>query len=233
MFNKHIVSVATIAAVAIGFLISLQVQAQKKVNIAEEIQKERLAQMRAVMVSLQEKNNQLQEEYKRLTAELEKARSKEIDNPYLLARLDQLKITDGTLTVRGPGVKFIIEDSGENVLFPLTTDDLRRIINTLKFAGAEAISINGQRIVSSSAIVMSGSSTILVNQVPISRIGGSSYEILAIGDQDTLVDYLTKLEALPLKQAGLKVEITREIVTIPSYKGGYEFNYASKVTEAG
>lgn len=233
MFNKHIITVATIAAVAIGFLISLQFQTQKEVDIAAEIQKERLGQMQAVMLTLQDKNTYLQEEYAKLTSELEKARNKDLNNPFLIARLDQLKIADGTIAVRGPGIKMIINDSVHDghIPFPLNTDDLRRIINTMRFAGAEAISVNGQRIVGTSSIVMSGTSTILINSVPISRIGGSSYEILVIGDQDILVDYITKLEALPLRQAGMKVEIVREIVTIPSYKGGYNMDYASKLED--
>lgn len=229
MFNKHIITVTTIAAVAIGFLISLQVQTQKEVDISEEIQKERLAQMKSVIQTLQDKNTLLQEEYKKLNSELEKYRQEDLNNPFLIARLDQLKIADGTIAVRGPGIKMIINDSiyENHIPFPLNTDDLRRVINTMKFAGAEAISVNGQRIVGTTSIVMSGTSTILVNSVPISKIGGSSYEILAIGDQDKLLDYLTKLEALPLRQAGMKVEILREVVTIPSYKGGYKLDYAS------
>lgn len=228
MYKKHIITVATIAAVAIGFLISLQFQTQKEVDIAEKIQQERLAQMKSVMNTLQTRNKQLQEEYKKLTGELEKYRNKEINNPFLIARLDQLRIADGTIAVQGPGIRMTIQDSGQDihVLFPLNTDDLRRIVNTMRFAGAEAISINGQRVVGSTSIVMSGTSTILVNSVPISRVGGTSYEILAIGDQETLVDYITKLEALPLKQAGMKVETLREIVTVPSYKGGYRFEQA-------
>jgi len=228
MVKKNIIAVLTVAAVAIGFLVSIQMQIQREADLAEQIQQQRLNQTKAVLNSLQEKNKQLQEEYARLTEELEKYQSKDTNNPYIAARLDKLKIMDGTMKVQGPGVRMVITDTGTDthVVFPITTDDLRRIINTLKFAGAEAVSINGQRIIASTSIVMSGSSTILVNSVPISRIGGTTYEILAIGNQDTLVDYLTKLEAIPLKQAGIKVDIFREIVTIPSYKGGYRFEYA-------
>ncbi|NLP43048.1 MAG: DUF881 domain-containing protein [Peptococcaceae bacterium] len=233
MVKKHIVSVLTIAAVAIGFLLSIQMQIQKEADLAEQIQRQRVSQTKAVLNSLQEKNKELQEEYARLTAELEKYQSKDTQNPYIALRLDKLKIMDGTMKVQGPGVRMVITDTGSDthVTFPLTTDDLRRIINTVKFAGAEAISINGQRVIASTSIVMSGTSTILVNSVPISRIGGTTYEILAIGNQDTLVDYLTKLEAIPLKQAGMKVDIVREIVTIPSYKGGYRFDYAEPEEE--
>lgn len=228
MYKKHIITVATIAAVAIGFLISLQFQAQREVDLTEQIHKERLAQTTSVLQSLKDENKQLQEEYQRLTSELEKYSNKDIDNPYIMARLAELRIADGTSAVQGPGVKMTIKDSGPDihVLLPLNTDDLRRIINTMRFAGAEAISINGQRVVGSSSIVMSGTSTILVNSVPISGVAGTTYEISAIGDQDVLLDYLNKLEAMPLKEVGMKVEILREVVTIPSYKGGYHFDSA-------
>ncbi len=231
--NKHVVTVATIAAIAIGFLISLQFQTQREVDTAENIQKERLAQTKSVLVTLQNENKQLREEQIRINNEINKYQDKGINNPFLIAKLDQLKISDGTISVQGPGIRMVIKDNGQNihVLLPLNTDDLRRIINTLRFSGAEAVSINGQRIVTSTSIVMSGNSTILVNSVPISKVGGTAYEILAIGEQDTLVDFLTKLEAIPLKQAGMQVDILREIVTIPSYKGGYTFDYAKKTQQ--
>ena len=231
--NKHVVTVATIAAIAIGFLISLQFQTQREVDTAENIQKERLAQTKSVLVTLQNENKQLREEQIRINNEINKYQDKGINNPFLSAKLDQLKISDGTISVQGPGIRMVIKDNGQNihVLLPLNTDDLRRIINTLRFSGAEAVSINGQRIVTSTSIVMSGNSTILVNSVPISKVGGTAYEILAIGEQDTLVDFLTKLEAIPLKQAGMQVDILREIVTIPSYKGGYTFDYAKKTQQ--
>lgn len=233
MFNKNMITVATIAAVAIGFLIAVQFQTKQEMDTAAKIQLDRLSQMGSVMVGLQDKNKALQEEYARLTKELDKYQNKGTNNPYLIAKLDQLKVMDGTVSVKGPGIKMLIQDSGQDihVLSSLNTDDLRRIVNTLRLAGAEAISINGQRVVGTTPIVMSGTSTILVNSVPISRVGATSYEILAVGDQDVLVDYLTKFEALPLKQLGMKVETLRELVTIPSYKGGYQFEQAKKVPE--
>ncbi|TCX49065.1 MULTISPECIES: DUF881 domain-containing protein [unclassified Dehalobacter] len=228
MINKHVITVATIASVAIGFLISLQFQAQREMDSAKKIQQQRVEQTDTVMKTLQDENDSLQEEYNRISAELEKYKNKKSENPYLTARLDQLKIADGTITVSGPGVKMIVKDSGSDTdaVIPLSTDELREIVNVLRLAGAEAISINSQRIVASTSIVLSGTATILVNSVPISRIGGTTYEILAIGDQEVLVDYLTNMVAIDLKQFGRKVDITRETVTVPSYKGSYSLKYA-------
>jgi uncharacterized protein YlxW (UPF0749 family) len=220
----------TMVAIALGFLISLQVQTQKNVSAAEQISAERLNQMKSVLSNSQAQNAKLQEQHSNLVEQLDTARKKVGTDPQLLERLKQLQILEGTQAVEGPGIQISIDDRGKKALFPLSTDDIARMINTLKFAGAEAISLNDQRIVSSSAIVLSGSSTILVNQVPINRVEGIPYELNVIGDQDTLLDYFSKLEAPALKQNGQTVSITRKTVKIPSFKGAYIFKFAKPVT---
>jgi len=47
-----------------------------------------------------------------------------------------------------------------------------------------------------------------------------------VGNQDTLEDYVSKLEAASLKQNGVTVSITRKIVQLPSFKGDYTYNFA-------
>ncbi|WP_243450260.1 DUF881 domain-containing protein [Desulfosporosinus sp. Sb-LF] len=219
----------TMVAIALGFLISLQAQTQKNVSAAERISLQRMAQMKSVLLNSQTQNTKLQEEHRVLLERLDNARKKVGTDPQLLAQLKQLQMLEGTQTVEGPGIQINVDDRNKKVLFPLSTDDIARMINTLKFAGAEAISLNGQRIVSSSAIVLSGSSTILVNQVPINHAEGIPYEMNVIGDQDTLLDYFSKLEAPDLKQKGMTVSITRKTLRIPSYKGAYTFKHAEPV----
>jgi len=58
-------------------------------------------------------------------------------------------------------------------------------------------------------------------------VEGVPYELSAIGNQDTLMDYFTKLEATTLKQNGITVSIARKTVRIPSYKGAYTFKQAT------
>ena len=190
----------TMVAIALGFLISLQAQTQKNVSAAEQISAERMTQMKSVLSNSQAQNNKLQEDHRVLLEQLDAARKKVGTDPQLLAQLVQLQMLEGTQAVEGPGIQISIDDRNKKVLFPLVTDDLARMINLLKFAGAEAISLNGQRIVGSTAIVLRGSSTILVNLVPINRAEGITYELNAIGDQDTLLDYFSKLEAPDLKK---------------------------------
>lgn len=220
----------TLVAIALGFLISLQAQTQKNVSAAEQISAERMTQMKSVLSNSQAQNTKLQKDHRSLLDQLDAARKKVGTDPQLLDQLVQLQMFEGTQAVEGPGIQISIDDRDKKVLFPLNTDDIARMINTLRFAGAEAISINGQRIVGSTSIVLSGSSTILVNQVPVNRTEGIPYELNAIGNQDTLYDYFSKLEAANLKQNGVTVSITRKTLRISSYKGAYIFKQARPVT---
>lgn len=220
--RKHTLAIPiTLVAIAMGFLITLQIQTQRNVAELEQIQIQRTASVKNLLVDAQAESKSLQEENKQLTGQLDQARKLGGTSPELLAELDQYRMMAGTVDVQGPGILITIDDRQQEhkIVFPLTPDDLLKIANTLKFAGAEAISINGQRIVGSTAIVLSGSSTKLVNQVPITRSEGVPYEIIAIGNQDQLLDYFTKLEGSTLKQAGISVSVVRKTVQIPSYKG--------------
>ncbi|WP_041444531.1 DUF881 domain-containing protein [Syntrophobotulus glycolicus] len=232
MWNKRILPAITIAALLIGFLISLQFQTHKKATRAEQLQNDRMAQARTVVDQLKERNQDLQSEYKTLTAEIEKLSTKEQNSGAAVTQLDQYKKMDGTEAVKGPGIKMTILDSGPDVkvLAPILPEDLKKIVNTLRLAGAEAIAINGQRIVGTTSIVSSGPSNIVINQVPISKIRGSSYEVLAIGDPGNLTDYLDKMIAQALKEDGIKVDIIKnQSITIPSYKRGYEFKLSQRL----
>jgi len=217
----------TLVAIALGFLISVQAQTQKNVSAAEQISAERMTQMKSVVSNSQAQNTKLQQEHSSLLKQLDVARKQVGTDPQLLAQLAQLQMLDGTQAVAGPGIQISIDD--RKATFPLYAEDIATMINTLKFAGAEAISINGQRIVSSTDIVLSGSSNILVNGEPINGAPGIPYELNAIGNQDTLYDYFSKLEATTLKQNSITVSIARKTLRIPSYNGTYTFKNAVPV----
>ena len=71
-------------------------------------------------------------------------------------------------------------DYGENLT--ITSAILNKLVNELKLAGAEAISINDERIINTSDIVTANETLILINQ---QRIIGP-YVVKAIGDQTYL-----------------------------------------------
>lgn len=108
----------------------------------------------------------------------------------LARRLDDqetvLAGTTGTDAVSGPGVR-IVTDNAPGAIIGTTSDgvildsDLQALVNGLWQAGAEAISVNGHRLTSLSAIRTAGRA-ITVNY----RSLAPPYVIDAIGDPDTL-----------------------------------------------
>lgn len=96
------------------------------------------------------------------------------------SRLRRLQVRTGFIAVAGEGVRVTLSDApvpGELV----RDTDLQLLVNGLWEAGAEAISINGQRLTARSAIKNSGT-VVNINSVPLR----SPYVVNAIGDRRTL-----------------------------------------------
>jgi uncharacterized protein YlxW (UPF0749 family) len=107
-------------------------------------------------------------------------------------QLSAARLAAGLTKVTGPGVIIEITDSkrpvpaGENPSsYIVLVDDLRDIITALWASGAEAVSINGERLVSTSSIYGVGAS-ILVNTAFLSP----PFRIEAVGPQGTLERFM-------------------------------------------
>ena len=141
-----------------------------------------------------------------------------------------LALRASLVDVEGPGVILTITDSktpvkdGENPnLYLIHDEDMLRIVNELRAAGAEAISINDQRLIGTSEIRCSGP-TVTVN----GKIFAPPFIIKAIGDTKTLHSALTMRGGVveSLKYWGIEVKIQdEENVTVPAYDGTIKQNY--------
>lgn len=122
----------------------------------------------------------LQAEVDRLEADLLRST---VTSRGVLGELELLALRSGTSAVRGPGVEIVVDDAedAQSDRNKVLDSDLQKLVNGLWHAGAEAISINGQRLTNLSAIRHAGKA-ITVNFTSLDR----PYRILAIGDQDTL-----------------------------------------------
>ncbi|MFG3250014.1 DUF881 domain-containing protein [Streptomyces sp. NPDC048187] len=107
-------------------------------------------------------------------------------------RSDLVGILSGAAEVHGPGVKLVVDDakdvstgadgqprgtSGFSDTGRVRDRDMQRVVNGLWESGAEAISINGQRLTALSAIRAAGDA-ILVDNRPLVP----PYSVLAVGD---------------------------------------------------
>ncbi|MGO4257581.1 DUF881 domain-containing protein [Marmoricola sp. RAF53] len=94
-----------------------------------------------------------------------------------------LRLKTGVEPVRGPGVEVVVDNApnAESDRNKVLDTDLQKLVNGLWQSGAEAVSINGERLTALSAIRHAGEA-ITVNYTSLSR----PYRVLAIGDPDTL-----------------------------------------------
>ena len=135
----------------------------------------------------------------------------------------------------GPGIEVQIADSakplgkGENPNIAIVhNEDLLKIVNELRASGAEAISVNDQRLVETSEITCAGP-TILVNK---SRLV-PPFIIRAIGDSDTMSAALHLRGGVVeyLQFYGIQVNISKNPdVQVPMYVGGASYQFARPLT---
>ncbi|MER7497898.1 DUF881 domain-containing protein [Streptomyces pharetrae] len=111
-------------------------------------------------------------------------------------RMELMGILSGATEVHGPGVKLVVDDAKDSGAGgdadPRGTSsfsdtgrvrdrDMQRVVNGLWESGAEAVSINGQRLTALSAIRAAGDA-ILVDNRPLVP----PYTVLAVGDGSNL-----------------------------------------------
>ena len=148
----------------------------------------------------------------------------------LVEENEALKRAAGQTSLVGRGVTVTIRDSkaagsaagsANPDAFLVHAEDLLSILNELNVAGAEAISINGERLVSQSAIRCSGS-VVTVNDTKVA----APFVITAIGDPDLLEAALVFPGGVvdTLKPWGIEITIVKSNnLEVPAYRQMVDF----------
>ena len=143
----------------------------------------------------------------------------------------------GLQAVSGPGVTITLDDAPDAVQDSVSQEnvnnlvvhqqDIQAVVNALWAGGAEAMTIQGQRVVSTTGIRCVGNSVVL-HDVPYAP----PYVIRAIGPTDTMLDSINQspyigfyLEAVAAFQLGWQVGID-PVIEMPAYAGSIELQYA-------
>ena len=146
--------------------------------------------------------------------------------------LQRAKLLSGLMEVEGPGIVLVLQDGKprshrafDASRYTIHDYDLQMVVNELIASGAEAIAINGQRVVARTAIRCIGP-TILVNSVPVVP----PFEIVAIGDPGTMAGGLNLpggyLDDLRLTDPSMFRLEKRTDLVIPAYTGSTEVRWA-------
>ncbi len=136
--------------------------------------------------------DELEESIDKLRADVGARQREALERSGGSGRSDLVGILAGAVAVQGPGVKLVVDDakdvaaggdgnprgtSGFSDTGRVRDRDMQRVVNGLWASGAEAISINGQRLTALSAIRAAGDA-ILVDNRPLVP----PYTVLAVGD---------------------------------------------------
>jgi uncharacterized protein YlxW (UPF0749 family) len=148
------------------------------------------------------------------------------------------------LTARsGPGVKVTLSDAPEDVLADTTRDpldvivhqqDIQAAVNALWRAGAEAVTVQGQRLISTTGIKCDGNSVSLQGlsySPPYEIVGiGVPSELLTSLESDSYLDLYREAAADPRGGVGYEAEVLSEAVA-PAYDGLLDLTYATPIPD--
>ncbi|NLY71477.1 MAG: DUF881 domain-containing protein [Clostridiales bacterium] len=240
MKNKSGIIVITVIAVLIGLIISIQISTTDSSDIGGLIPVAKAQGLELELKKLRAEKEAIMQEYLELEARLKEIELKNLSDDALLQEatrdLEKYKMSSGVVDVKGPGIIVTVDDppptednpgDGYSIIM-LRYDLLLSLVNKLKEAGAEAISINGQRIISVTEISLAGDN-VNINTVPTAP----PYTIKAIGNPDTLSSTLSIRYGIVdtmRKNFGLVVDIVKqEEIEIPRYSGAIKFRYAKPI----
>jgi uncharacterized protein YlxW (UPF0749 family) len=155
-------------------------------------------------------------------------------------RLEAARLAAGLIPLRGTGVVFQLEDSveppgaEENELdYLVTARDLRTMVAELWLAGAEAIAINGERVVPTTAIIDIGG-VILANSAYLAP----PYQIAAIGSANLYEEVVGSpgfADFVRARQDGYGIRIgylEPDEVDVPAFAGTVTLRHARPAPSA-
>ncbi|MDQ6641101.1 MAG: DUF881 domain-containing protein [Actinomycetota bacterium] len=168
-----------------------------------------LATRQGEVTLLRSGNNRLQTSYLKST----------LAGSRLFTSVQRLSALTGASTVRGPGVRVVVDDAPNATADRnrVLDSDLQKLVNALWESGAEAISINGQRITILTSIRQAGEA-INVNYRPLKR----PYTLLVVGNPKTIPSRFAETTHGATwfdlqNQVGLRFDMTpSESLTLPA-----------------
>ena len=171
-------------------------------------------------------NKQLEDVNARITEYRKNIEDNEVAADLIEEELQESNLLVGKTDVYGEGVTVTLNNGDMGV----QAYDLIDLVNELRYAGAEAISINGIRVLPMTYIVDMGEYTYIM--VDLQRLE-APYVVKAIGDKEELTRVLN-LDGCGFvdRAVGIKVSVTAENrVEIPKYNGELDVQYMQEAVQ--
>lgn len=222
----------TLVSLILGLMLAAQFKNVQRVggNVSRQRTQELIEQINKLEQDNEALQNQIKE-YENIISSYENASEDET----LINELTKTKSIAGLVPMEGPGVVVTVDnlyistwDGERQTVQNVHYDDLLRLVNELNAAGAEAIAINNERIISTTEIRNAGD-YIVIN----TNRHSVPFEIKAIGNPENLEAALKLLGGVVenLSQI-LDIKIrTESNITIPGYEGPINFKHAQPIQD--
>lgn len=218
--------------VVAGYMITVSALAAR----GEDLRPDRTTDLAGLVHGQSRRVDSLNEQAAQLRREVNELSQVRVPNQdsELLAKAEE---ASALYPVKGPAVKVVLTDAPLEVkpagvhddLLVVHQQDIQAVVNALWSGGAEAMSIQNERVVSTTGIKCVGNSVVL-HGVP----HAPPYVIIAIGDQARLEAALNGNDAITVYKQyaeayGLGYQKSREdAATLPAYDGSIELRYARR-----
>lgn len=226
----------TVIFILFGFMLATQFRARPP--IAGNLPYQRAEELSVLLKVSEDENTTLKQEVATLRNRITEMMAGADQAEALQEEMQKAMMLAGITAVRGPGISVEMTDSDKPAqqgqdpnVFLIHEGDIQDVVNAIFAAGAEAVSINGQRFVSTTEVVCAGN-VIMINGVRVAP----TFTILAIGDPKVLESGLTIRGGVidGLKFWGIGVKVKQELeITVPAYLGALDFHFGQPVKEGG
>ncbi len=218
---RKVASISVLAFV-LGFMLVLQIRTVSPAY-KEMISQQSDADRAAYLLQLYNNVVDLREQVGKLGSQITGYKTNQDDATKLLHDVNDMRAQNGAAPVAGPGVT--VEIDGDVTMF-----DLQDMTNELRNAGAEAIALNGKRVVLRTVIGGDGTTAyVSIDGAPVH----GPYKLQAIGspsDLQTALERKGGLKQLLENEQGLTVKVDRsDNITLPKNNVDYTMTYARPV----
>jgi uncharacterized protein YlxW (UPF0749 family) len=229
-----------VALLVLGFLIAAQLASEGPRIRYTSSERSTLTE---TVVELQRQQATLRDQILDIRGRIQDAEQRGRGSRELVDELNQAlrvaRIAAGLTALTGTGIVYQLEDSTLPVTpganegdYLVTARDVRTVVEELWLAGAEAISVNGERLTQSSAIVDIGGS-VLINSAFIT----GPYQVSAIGPED-LYDRVSASQGfqsfLEVRSQTFGIRIAfaeKSDVVVPAFAGTVGFRHGNVVPD--
>lgn len=212
----------------LGIVSTIQYKTTKQIIAYREPEQKSIQEVQAQLLRQKEYSDNLAKQVAEYQKKVESYQKNANVSDMMKNDLENAKVLAGISDVKGKGIIITIDDSKVvNADEKISSLDLLQLINEVRASNAEAMSINDERIISSTEIRSVSTSKIRVNNKYIE----SPFTVNAIGNPNELQNALQMRDGIVglLVKSGINLTIKQDNnIFIPKYKGAIDYKYINK-----